>query len=222
MNNLIEKEKPIFFPLFYRRKERQNEKLTELTRKMVKKLMAGISDGGTVSFFHNKTTGDFETAIFTGYFTSSKIPRLWVTIWKKDLKPSEESLEFQRRLFGMTHSRIRIEAIEQPPGQFGGRAIGVVQRWDMGPDDWDIVYRRSADKEGGNTAIPRSIGEKMKFLRDILETTVDTAANEESFGRPYVKGDSLSNNRPDDTTIHRKQWVRDIKDTALLPLLPMS
>lgn len=182
-------QRPSLF-LYYRRKERQQEELIALTRKVVKKLIEGVSEGGTVSLFHNKTTGIFETAIFAGFFTSPKLPHLQATLWKDDIKPSEQSLRLHKSLFGVTDSRIYIQATEWPQGNLGGRSIMVVQQWDMGPDDWDIVYRRNADKEAGNAAIPRSNGEKMKFLREILETTIDTAANEKHFGRPYVKGDS--------------------------------
>ena len=147
-------------------------------------------------------------------------------MWKDDTKPDEKSFDFQREFFEVVvDHRILIEANESRINQLGGRGIAVVQRWDMGLDDWEIVYRRDTDHEAGNTAIPRSIREKTKFLHEILETTFDTAAMEEHFGRPYSTGDTISSDCADDPNVnftHRKYWVRDLEHTVLLPLLSIS
>ncbi len=206
---------------FFRRKnEHSDRELVELTSKVVRKLVQGVSESGTASVFRTKASGAFEEAILNGYFTSKKIPRLHVMIWKDDIRPSDESLESHRKFFGVTHPKIFISAVEYGTNHSGRRAIDVVQRWDMGPDEWEIIYRRDAIKEASNLPASRSNREKIKFLRQILETEIDTQACEQDFGRPYVPGDTWSNDKSDDITSHRKHWMRDIRHLLFSSLLP--
>ncbi len=188
-----------------------------LTTQVVQRLLRGISDYGIVSLFHDRETGELDTALFTVYFKSPRIPRLHVTLWKHEVKPSKSSLKLHRQLFGVGDTKMLIDAIEFRPSE-SKRALAIVQEWEMNEGDYKIAYRRDADKEATNMPIPRSTQEKIRFLRHILETEVDEAATEEHFGRPYIPGDIISNSGPEDSRVHHKYWVRDIRDR--LPTLP--
>ncbi len=193
------------------RKEKQEEELKILTKQVATKLLEGISEKGMVSLFHDKETGNFDTALFTTYFTSPTLPHLRVTLWKHDIRPDEKALETEKRFFGVVGNKLSIQATESVPSE-GRRAIDIQQRWDMKEDECELVYRRNATDEATNMPIPRSNGEKIKFLREILATEVDEVATEKHFGRPYSKGDIRTSNMPDASTTHIAYWVRDVRD----------
>ena len=195
-----------------RRKESRDEEIAELTRQVVEKLLAGIDDKGMVSIFHDRETGNFDSAIFTAYFKSARISQLHVILWKSEVKPSEENLEFQRNILGRAANRLSLQAVEYSAWNRSESDVIIKQTWDMQEDDYEILYRRSASKEDPNKPIPRSGREKIRFLREILATEIDEDAIERHFGRSYTPGDTRSSTSPDDTFTHHTYWVRDIRD----------
>ena len=196
-------------------KDKEQKHLLELTEQVFKKLMQDISEQGRVSLFHRKDTGKLETVMATVYLKSSKIPRLWIMLWGEATPPSPSSIELHKSLFGVAQHRKFIEAIEMPPigsKSNGRRAIGIIQRWDMSDEGFEISYRRDADKEGGNHPVPRSNGEKIKLLEDILKTTVDPVETSRPFGRLYVPGDTYGGGDTSDGRTHHAYWARDLKN----------
>lgn len=192
------------------------ERLVELTQRVVAKLVGDISERGMVSLFHEKETGTLDAAIFTVYLTSHKLPSLRVMLWGENSQPSQSSLAAEQRLFGVTIPRQFIEAFENEPSR-RRRGIAVVKRRDTNENSYEIEYRRDVSIEAANMPIPRSIGEKMRFLQEILEATVDESATECHFGRPYHPGDTRSSSKPDDPVEHRAYWVRDLREQCGLP-----
>lgn len=196
--------------LLEKRKETQEGSVEILTQEVVRKLLEGISEKGMVSLFHDNETGQLTTEIYSAYFTSSEIKRLRVELWRKHVEREDRAAH--ERFFGEKPIRLHIQAIEELPNHCGGRDIAVVQRWGTPENDYEIVYRHSADKEAANQAIARSASEKAKFLKEILATEVDEAATADKFGAPYSEGATWSNTRPEDTDTHNAYWVRDIKN----------
>ncbi|HVZ12217.1 MAG TPA: hypothetical protein VG965_04265 [Patescibacteria group bacterium] len=194
--------------------EPSDEEVVTLAGDVLKKLLEGIEEGGTVSLFNDIKSGDLVTAVFHGEFTSAKIPHLDVSLWKKERKPNDETLSTQKQLFNETEARISLQASEASPLR---RSLVIRQLWDAPENDYSVVFVRDIDNESVNTALPRRNSEKVKFMQDILETKVDVAANEAHFGRPYFPGDTRSATRPGDKADHTMHWVRDVKDR--LPLL---
>ncbi|OGD60720.1 hypothetical protein A3I57_01510 [Candidatus Beckwithbacteria bacterium RIFCSPLOWO2_02_FULL_47_23] len=191
--------------------DKEQRRLLELTEQVVKKLMKDISEGGRVSLFHKKDTGILTTAIATVDLKSRKIPNLWVELWGETTPPTQSSMELHKHLFGVTQHRKFISAIEMSPSQ-SKRAIAVIQSWDMPEGNFEINYRRDADKEASNQAIPRSNKEKINFLEQILETTVDPVETSRPFGRLYVPGDTYGGSDTSDGRTHHAYWVRDLKN----------
>jgi len=191
--------------------DKEQRRLLELTEQVVKKLMKDIAEGGRVSLFHKKDTGILDTVIATVYLQSPKIPCLWIQLWGEATPPAQSSMELHKYLFGKAQHRKFVSAIEMAPTK-SKRAIAVIQSWDMPEGSFEINYRRDADKEAGNQAIPRSNREKIKFLEQILETSVDPVETSKPFGQLYVPGDTYGGGDTFNGLTHHAYWVRDLKN----------
>lgn len=194
--------------------DKEEKRLLELTEQVVKKLFKDISEEGRVSLFYKKNTGMLDTVICSVSLTSQKIPRLDVTLWNESVPPSQKSIDLHRELFGMTQHKRFISATEFSPSKTS-RSIGVIQSWDMPEGSFVLNYRRNAIKETVNSTIPRSNKEKIKFLEEILQTTVNKTATAEPFGRPYVHGDTYGGGETSDGAVHHAYWVRDLKNKQI-------
>lgn len=192
-------------------RDKEQRRLLEITEQVTKKLMKDISEGGRVSLFHRKDTGALDTAMATVYLKSPKIPCLWVELWGKTVPPTQSSIEFWKSFFGKAQHRKFISAIEMEPSKTS-RAIAVSQSWDMPEGSFEINYRRDAMKEASNQPVPRSNREKIKFLEQILETTIDPVETSRPFGQLYVPGDTYGGTDTSDGRTHHACWARDLKN----------
>ena len=190
--------------------DKEQRSLLELTEQVVKKLMKDISEEGVVTLIHKKDTGVLERANATVSLQSPKIPCLWVSLRGETTPPTQSSINFHS-VFGKPLHRQYISAIEEKPSK-SKRAIAVAQSWLMPEGSFEINYRRDADQEAGNQAVPRPNIEKIKFLEQILETTVDPVETSRPFGRLYVPGDTYSGGDTSDGQTHHAYWARDLKN----------
>jgi hypothetical protein len=196
---------------------RKEKRLVELTEQVTQKLLKDVEEQGMVSIFRDKESEEIKTALFSVHLKSPKIPALYVQLRGETVAPDANSIELHKQIFGVAQNKKYISAIESSPSKTK-RAIAVLQTWDTPEGSYEIVYRRNADKEASNLPIPRSTGEKIKFLEQILDTTVDEQATAQHFGRPYRPGDTRSSSHEQDDTKHLAFWVRDL-DGPLLGLL---
>jgi hypothetical protein len=191
--------------------EPQEKKLEELTAQVVKKLLKDISEHGLVLLSHERKTEVLESANFSVRLTSVKLPALRVTLERNYIQPSQPSSELIKLLSNPDPSRMYIQVNEMTPSQ-RHKGIVVTQGWDMPEDKYKIVYMRNVKEEDWHNPIPRSNGEKMKFLREILATEVDVAATEEYFGKPLIIWDdtkpSSESDKPSTSHFYR---VRDMR-----------
>jgi hypothetical protein len=197
--------------------DKEEKRLLELTEKVAKKLLTDILEEGRVSLFHKKATGKLDTVLCTVYLTSPKIPCLYVMLWNESTLPDQKSIDFHKKFFGVVQHKRFISAIEGGESSTR-RAIAIIQRWDMPDGSYEINYRRDADKEGTNMPVPRSAKEKIKFLEEILQMTVDKAETAEPFKRPYTPGDTYGGGETADGRIHHAYWARDLKGEQLTDL----
>lgn len=197
--------------------DKEEKRLLELTEKVANKLIKDIAEEGRVSLFHKKSTGKLETVLCTVYLTSPKIPCLDVTLWNESTSPDQESIDWHKEFFGVAQHKRFISATELEES-LTHRSIAIIQRWDMSDGSYEINYRRDADKEGANRPVPRSTKEKIQFLEEILETTVDKAKTARPFGQPYTPGDTYGGRETSDGRIHHAYWVRDLKGKRLAGL----
>ena len=140
-------------------------------------------------------------------------------LWNESTSPDQKEINLHKQLFGVAQDKRFISAIEaekSPPR----RSIAIEQTWDTPEGNYIIHYRTNTDKEARNSKDQHPIRKKIKFLKEILQTTVDKNKTARPFGRPYVAGDTYGDDSPtSDGRIHRAYWVRDLKNTTIADIL---
>jgi hypothetical protein len=198
-----------------RRKEAEQEHISELGGEVVKKLCSAIAEHGMVSLFHNIETHELETEAYSAEFSSPKIKHLAVSLWR-------------HHTTGVSGSpRLDLGIIES--SYYAGsdyRTLSIEQTWDAPDDDFAFRFSVGGTNEGQEDAMNKvkriSYKEKIQFLEDILATEVDVTKTERKFGATYTPGGirpgSFRLPGDGDNTIYSGYWVKDM--LGQLPALP--